>query len=151
MNKSIFDNTTINHLALKNRLIRSATWEGLANPDGSPTQKQLAIYEQLASGGVGLIITGFTGVTADDNGLRNMMRLCDDTLIPAYQKLVDSVHGYDCKIMAQLAMQEYCGKNATGGIKRLEMDDLNKEDVKNIIRFFSDAALRAQNAGFDGV
>lgn len=32
--RDIFDKITLGNLNLKNRLVRSATWEGIAGPDG---------------------------------------------------------------------------------------------------------------------
>jgi len=58
--KKIFEPIECNHLKLRNRLVRSATWEGIARPDGSVTDEAFEIYENLAKGGVGAIITGFT-------------------------------------------------------------------------------------------
>lgn len=49
-------------LKLKNRIVRSATWEALAKPDGSPSQELIEVYRELAAGGRGGIITGFDGV-----------------------------------------------------------------------------------------
>ena len=69
-------------MSLSNRLVRSATWEGIANSDGSITEESYEIYGELASGGVGAIITGFTSVAANDHYFGGMMRLSDDTLIP---------------------------------------------------------------------
>ena len=37
--KQIFEPVKLNHIELKNRLIRSATWEGIAQPDGSMTER----------------------------------------------------------------------------------------------------------------
>ena len=42
-------------MSLSNRLVRSATWEGIANSDGSITEESYEIYDELASGGVGAI------------------------------------------------------------------------------------------------
>ena len=58
--KQIFEPMKMNHMELKNRLVRSATWEGIANPDGSMTRKAYDIYKELAKGGVGAIITDGT-------------------------------------------------------------------------------------------
>ncbi len=60
--KKIFEEKQLKNITLKNRLVRSATWEGIANPDGSITKETYDIYEELAEGGVGAIITGFTSV-----------------------------------------------------------------------------------------
>ena len=86
MMKHLFDNITLKNLKANNRLVRSATWEGIATRDGSVTEEAYSIYDEIAKGGVGLIITGFTSVSANDYYLGGMMRLSDDALIPQYKK-----------------------------------------------------------------
>lgn len=105
--KQIFETVKINRLKLKNRLIRSATWEGIANSDGSVNSEAYNIYKELAQGGVGAIITGFTSVALHDYYFDAMMRLCDDTLIPQYKKLTDIIHEEDCPVITQLALGAY--------------------------------------------
>lgn len=73
--KQIFEETKLGDLTLKNRLIRSATWEGIASPDGSLPEEAYAIYDELAAGGVGAVITGFTSVSLHDCYFGGMMRL----------------------------------------------------------------------------
>ena len=80
--KKIFESVALKNTLLKNRLIRSATWEGIANQDGSVTEEAYEIYGELAQGGIGVIITGFTSVALHDYYFGGMMRLCDDSLIP---------------------------------------------------------------------
>ena len=58
--KHVFETVKMNNIEMKNRLVRSATWEGIADPDGSVTEEAYNIYKELAKGGVGAIITGFT-------------------------------------------------------------------------------------------
>ena len=89
--KHIFEPVKMNHIKLKNRLVRSATWEGIASPDGSVTEETYEIYEELAKGGVGAIITGFTSVVLHDYYFGGMMRLCNDALIPQYKRLTDII------------------------------------------------------------
>ena len=64
--KKIYEGIKLNHLTARNRLVRSATWEGIARPDGSVTEETFEIYDELAAGGVGTVITGFTGVALHD-------------------------------------------------------------------------------------
>ncbi len=45
--KSLFDPIQLKHLRVKNRLVRSATWEGIARPDGSLPEEA---YEILIEG-----------------------------------------------------------------------------------------------------
>ena len=105
--KTLFDKVTLNHITLKNRLVRSATWEAVAEQDGSIGNTAYEIYEELAKGGVGLIISGFTSVSEDDHYFNGMMRLSDDSLIPQYKKLTDIIHTENCPVIAQLALGAY--------------------------------------------
>ena len=58
MEKKLFDRVKLGSIDLKNRLIRSATWEGLADVNGHMPEALYHTYEELAKGGVGSIITG---------------------------------------------------------------------------------------------
>ena len=80
--KTIFDNTEIKNLKLKNLLFRSATWEALADDNGHFDEEIYNIYDQLAAGGVGCIISGFTYVSDSDRYFGGMARLSNDGLIP---------------------------------------------------------------------
>ncbi|MGE5310725.1 MAG: NADH:flavin oxidoreductase, partial [Nitrospirota bacterium] len=58
----LFERTAINGMSLPNRFVRSATWEGLADKDGSVTPRLIEMMVDLARGEVGLIISGYTFV-----------------------------------------------------------------------------------------
>lgn len=55
--KTLFEPFKANNLKAKNRLVRSATWENLATPEGGICANSYRLYDILASGGVGTIIT----------------------------------------------------------------------------------------------
>lgn len=140
--KTIFDKTGINDLQLKNRLFRSATWEALADKKGHFDEEIYRIYDELAAGSVGCIISGFTSVSGDDRYFGGMARLSNDRLIAEHKRLVDTVHAHDVPIIAQLALGEYQNK---------EIDELTDSDIDNIREMFVKAADRAVLAGYDGV
>ncbi len=148
--KKVFEPVELNNIDLKNRLVRSATWEGIAGLDGSVTDKAYEIYEELAKGGVGAIITGFTSVSLHDYYFDAMMRLIDDALIPQYKKLVDVIHKEDTPVIAQLALGGYY-REVNGRYELVEPDDMTEEEIRHVIRQFIEAAVRAKKAGFDGV
>lgn len=148
--KKIFEEKQLKNITLKNRLIRSATWEGIANPDGSVTEEAYEIYEGLAKGGIGAIITGFTSVALHDYYFGGMMRLCDDVLIPQYKKLTDIIHTEEIPVITQLALGAYY-REVKGRYMQVEPDDMTSEEIKLVIRLFTGAAIRAEKAGFDGV
>ncbi len=144
--KKIFEEAHIGNMSLKNRLIRSATWEALAGEDGSLGNELIGIYRDLARGGAGAVITGFTAVSATDDVPAGSMRLDSDSLIPQYRNLADEVHRYGCRIIAQLA----AGYFVKDG-RKVSIDDMMEDDVCRIVKDFADAARRAAEAGFDGV
>ena len=129
--KSIFSPLKLSNMELKNRLIRSATWEGIASIDGSIDDRIYEIYTELSKGGIGGIITGFTSVSSSDVYFDGMMRLSDDKLIPQYKKLTDIVHEEKIPILSQIALGAYY-KNSF----EVEIDDMNEIDVKNVINLF---------------
>ena len=144
--KNIFDAVEVRNMRVKNRLVRSATWEGIAEVDGSISDDTYKIYRELARGGVGTIITGFTSVAANDRYFGGMMRLSDDKLIPQYKKLVEIIHAENCAAISQLAMGAFY-KNSV----EISENEMTSRDVQAVIKMFVDAAIRAQACGFDGV
>ncbi|MDY6421474.1 MAG: hypothetical protein SPL03_13100 [Succinivibrio dextrinosolvens] len=44
--KKVFESSNLKKLKLKNRLIRSATWEGIASEDGSVSEETYEIYDK---------------------------------------------------------------------------------------------------------
>lgn len=144
--KRLFDEIKMNNLTVKNRLVRSATWEGITALDGGIDRRSYEIYEELAKGGVGLIIGGFTSVADNDYYFDGMMRLSRDSLIAQYKKLMDLVHQENCKIIAQLALGAFYRSGA-----QIEPDYMTADEIKTVIQQFVEAAKRAEKAGFDGV
>lgn len=149
--KTLFDETVMGGIHMRNRLIRSATGENLATPEGHIPEDLLDIYQGLAKGGVGLIVTSFTSVASVDHFNDGLLRLHDDGLIPEYKNLADEVHRYGVSIIPQLALGIYQRKNADGSYTKVNVDRMNELDIEEIIRKFVSAAERAKKVGFDGI
>ncbi|MEN6325952.1 MAG: NADH:flavin oxidoreductase [Syntrophomonas sp.] len=162
---SVWEETEIAGIRLKNRIIRSATQEGMADDQGKPTPMLLRKYEALAKGEAGAIITSLTGVQANGKAPSGNMLMMDcDENIEEFCKLTASVHKYGTPIFMQLA---HCGRQtlskvtgyltvAPSPIKdKLYREDIPKEltelDIFQLIEDFVLAVERAQKAGFDGV
>lgn len=164
MNDIIFDNAFLGEFKLKNRIIRSATHDGLADENGAPTLELIKKYEFLAKNEVGCIITGYAGVSK--NGLSpypKMLRIDSDDYIDKYKLLTHSVHKYDTPIVIQLA---HCGRQTSSkviGVQKVapsakrhlfypdKAEELSKSQIQDIINDFVRASLRAEKAGFDAV
>src|SRR5680860_1321417 len=76
--KQLFEKTKINQMELKNRFVRSATWEGLANTDGSCSEELTDLVVNLAKGQVGLIISSAAYVSRSGKGNVTQLGIHDD-------------------------------------------------------------------------
>ena len=145
--KYLFERAALGKLSLKNRLIRSATWEGLADETGHIPEQLYQVYERLAKGGVGAIITGFTSVADDDHYFGGIMRISNDELVREHRRLVNICHAENTPVMVQLALGEYNSPQS----RNMDIDDMTADDIEKVIRLFVAAAQRAAAAGYDGV
>lgn len=145
--KRIFKEVMLGRLELKNRLIRSATWEALADDAGNLDERIYTVYEELAAGGIGAIISGFTSVADNDHYFEKMARLSNDGLISQHKQLTEISHKYSCPIIVQLALGEYNRDN----FRDMEIDAMTQNDIETVKSLFVDAAVRAEQAGYDGV
>ena len=100
--KTLFDTNKIGNMSLKNRFERSATYENLADEAGHITEELFKIYEDLAKGGVGTIITSYAFVTKDEQPNPGMMGIYDNSFIDEYKKLTSMVHKYNSNIIIQI-------------------------------------------------
>ena len=161
--QTLFDETILNGMVLKNRLVRSATWEGMADADGRPTMKLAEYNAALAQGGVGLIISGYAFIRPDGKQLPGQLGIHTDAFYLELRGLADAVHDKGGKICLQLV---HCGGQATTqSAGRLPLapsavkvdqypetpDELTEEGIKELIAAFGDAARRAMGCGFDAV
>lgn len=149
--KGIFDQTTLNNITLKNRLFRSATWEDMADTDGNVTEPLIEVYRELACGGVGTIVTGMATISPDDVSLSGLMKFYDDSYIEKNKKLADIVHEYNCNIVMQASILDYCKRDAYGQLTKVCINELTIKDIKKVVQLFQNAAARAKKAGYDGI
>ncbi|MGL5901163.1 MAG: NADH:flavin oxidoreductase [Cetobacterium sp.] len=162
--KKLFEKTQLKNLELKNRFIRSATWEAMAEKDGHLNKSIYDFYEELAQGGVGLIISTYAFISKNEQPNLGMLGIQDDSLIEEYKELVERVHKYDSKIALQIVYggsqndhpdkekMEILGPSAVENIVfGVTPKEATKEDIRKIVKLFGDAALRAKKAGFDAI
>lgn len=160
---SLFEAGAIGSLELKNRMMRSATWEGMCDPDGRPTPKLTRCYQDLAKGGIGLIITGYTYVRPEGKQLPGKMGLYDTGFETAYRQLTRAVHQDGGRIAIQLvhaggqADPKAAGRQAVapsavkaGGFPHLPME-MSGLEIEAVSDAFGQAAKRAMDWGFDAV
>lgn len=162
--KKMFEPITLAGVELGNRFIRSATRDGYADESGYVTGELVDIYERLAKSGLGAIITGHAYVTDKEQSRQpGQMGIYSDACIDGCRKLTDAVHRHGVKIFLQVScigaqtFSNVAGKLIWGpsavadlatGIMPVEM---SVSDIQTLQQAFTDAAVRAKEAGFDGI
>lgn len=161
-------------LALANRLAVAPMTRVSAGPGGNATPEMADYYATFAKGGFGLIITEGTYTdTTHSQGYLNQPGLATAAHVQAWRPVVDAVHTHGVPVIAQLMhagalsqgnsygehtvapsaitprgqkLQEYGG---TGGWPTPVA--LSSDEIGTVISGFATSALRARDAGFDGV
>lgn len=161
--KQMFEKTAIGGLELKNRFIRSATWERKSDDKGHMTDDLMNIYSDLAEGGAGAIITGYAHVIEEEQPNARMMGIYNDSFIDEYKKLTGMVHVKGSRIILQIVYGGSFTWFNTGNrviwgpsavphkLSNVTPVEMTGEDIRVLVESFGDAALRAKKSGFDGV
>ena len=160
----VFSPITIKGKTIKNRFAEPAVVTDFCNEDGTATERYLAYHEEKAKGGWGLIITEDYNVSPEGHGFRCTAGLWNDKQIASHSELPKRVHRYGTVILAQIY---HCGRQtnsrAIPGLKPRSSsaimcpfgdeipDPLTTEEVKEMVSWYGDTALRAKKCGFDGV
>ena len=164
MLERIFHPGRIGALVLPNRIVRSATYEGLADPEGRVGERYADFMGRLSSGGMGLIVTGHLFVRREGRASVGQGGIHDDLAIPGLRSAVRRVHDEGTRIVAQLSHGGgQAGRGETGNPGTVAPSavtdpaydrvpaELSVEGIRGIVGAFAAAAARAKEAGFDGV
>lgn len=149
----------INHKTLRNRIIMPPMATGKA-VDGSPSEAQINYYKERAKA-TAMIIVEHEYVSTEGMASKGQLSMADDSVIEGYSKLTEAVHDEGALILAQISH--------AGGVARDIEDtpiapnaivirpnmpipkEMMADDISRVIRAFTEAAVRAKKAGFDGV
>jgi 2,4-dienoyl-CoA reductase-like NADH-dependent reductase (Old Yellow Enzyme family) len=161
---TLFSPLQIGTIHARNRLLRSATGESAAEMDvGCPTDEMVQLYDKVAAGGIGLIITGHTAVSIEGRCSNTMTAFYTDDFIPAFARMVEAAHAHDTPIVCQL---NHGGRQVNPEHKHIRPlcpsavqvqgaafvpEELSPSEIERIIDDFGRAAARCKQAGFDGV
>lgn len=160
---TMFEPIDINGMMVPNRFVRSATNDRQAEVSGRVTDGFISVYEKLAAGGVGMIVTGHAFIKWNGKASATMMGAHSDDLIPDMKRLVDAVHKYDSKIVMQI---NHAGRQTSSSVlgegtvapSAVHSTLFNETpraltgaEIEELISAYAATARRAVSAGFDGV
>jgi 2,4-dienoyl-CoA reductase-like NADH-dependent reductase (Old Yellow Enzyme family) len=157
--EKVFEPIKLAGITFSNRIIRSATFEGMSDKNGKPTEQCLNKYEALARGGVGGIITGFIGVSQQGKASDNMAMIDKAENVETFKEITKRMHEMGTPIIAQL---NHCGGQskeesahmpvvAPSKISDYKANEMTKAEILDAIEAFVQGIKRAKEAGFDGV
>ena len=161
---SLFTPGRIGPLVVRNRIVKAATLENMAEPDGRPTDDLLRFYTTLARGGAGLLITGFSYVNQAGKAYPRQNGAHSDAIIPGWLRITAQVHAHGAAIAMQISHggRQVCQPEGHGAapvaptsarslITLVKPKRMTVEDIWQTIQDFAAAASRARIAGFDAV
>ena len=144
----------------KNRIMFPPLTTGYEK-NGMISEQDMGFYTRLAKGGVGYIVLGDV---APINSFSPTPKLFDDSQIPAFKALADSVHAYGTKLGVQIFHPEYDVDAINSLFMQKKFDEM-RQRLHHDMMFFTDeaseemlmsiidkmcaCAVRAQKAGVD--
>ncbi len=155
----LFTKINIGKLTLKNRIVMPALDLGYC-PDGAVSDRLINFYEERARGGAGLIMIGGTAIEASEVW-GGFVSIHDDSLIAGHKKLVTTLKEQGAQVGIQLFHAGRYSYAFTKGhdikapsaimspLSRQMPRELSIPEIHEIIQLFGQAALRAQQAGYD--
>jgi 2,4-dienoyl-CoA reductase-like NADH-dependent reductase (Old Yellow Enzyme family) len=166
MPASAFAPGTLAGLRLRNRIIKTATFEGMT-PGGVPSDALIAHHREIAAGGVGMTTVAYCAVSPDARTFGEQMHI-HPGIVPQLRRLTDAVHREGAAASLQLAHCGFFTKNAelsvphplsasatlnpygfTAGLGRAKA--MTEDDLARTAAEFARATGLAIEAGFDAV
>lgn len=161
---SIFKDYKLGPVTLKNRFVRAATYEGMADIEGVPTKELMDMYTALAKGDLGLLITGFCHISEESKAMQPAQAgIYTEEQVQTWSDITKEVKKYGTKICMQISHTGRQGIIKKGVSKlyspsgtkctyfRTKSERLTEEKIESIVNDYIQAAVNAKRAGFDGV
>ena len=160
MENMILQPIVVGGQTFKNRIMFPPLTTGYEK-NGMISEQDMGFYTRLAKGGVGYIVMGDV---APINSFSPTPKLFDDSQIPAFKALADSVHAYGTKLGVQIFHPEYDVDAINSLFMQKKFDEM-RQRLHHDMMFFTDeaseemlmsiidkmcaCAVRAQKAGVD--
>ena len=123
MGNKLSEPIKVGNLTFKNRIMFPPLTTGYEERDGSIGERSLNFYERLAKGGAAYVVIGDV---APVRTASPTPKLYDDSQIPVYKNLADTLHKYDCKLALQLFHPEY----DVPGVGRMIMEEVLQDRLR---------------------
>lgn len=167
LDKPLWSPLQIGKMSVYGRLFKSATSETRATPDGLVTDELIDFYVPMARAGTPLIVTGNMFVSWQGHSAGRQMGIDDDDKLPGLRRLTSAVREVGQGRVRFIAQLNHGGRQtvrpdaaANPVVSASTVFEpilgtaplaLTGEELPGVVESFAAAALRAREAGFDGV
>jgi 2,4-dienoyl-CoA reductase-like NADH-dependent reductase (Old Yellow Enzyme family) len=150
----LFTPRTIGPISLKNRFMRSATWDTFANADGTPQDLSLQLTVHLSIGEVGLIVP--SAVLCDPHHANpGTFGLFNQSHVTSWQPVIDSLHARGSKFFFQIfrpGIRLPPDQTASLPTARTPSDhEITASEITDSIELFVKSAQLGVRSGADGI
>jgi 2,4-dienoyl-CoA reductase-like NADH-dependent reductase (Old Yellow Enzyme family) len=156
--RDVFGEARLGPITLKNRIIKSATFEG-RTPKGVITDDLIAFHQRVAEGGVGMTTVAYLAVSPEGRTDCHCAQLGEDS-VPGLRRLTDAVHASGSAVSAQIG---HAGPVANGRSNRAPSlapswrlsptgevtRSVSEREIARITDDYRRGAALAVEAGFD--
>ena len=158
--------TTIRNTTFKNRIIKAAMSEALANDAGQPSQLHFNLYEAWAKGGLGCAITGNVMVDFRAKNEPGVVVVESERDLAKLQQWAELGKKYG---MVQLIQLSHPGRQCPKGLNKETVApsavafspmlattfgtprELREDEIHDILQRFATSAQICEKAGFEGI
>ncbi|MBN3790251.1 NADH:flavin oxidoreductase [Burkholderia sp. Ac-20353] len=161
-----FSPLRVGPLTLRNRVIKSATNEGMT-PGGVPSRALVQFHERIAEGGAALTTVAYCAVSPDGRTFVDQAQL-DAPTVTHFRALTDAVHRHGAAASAQIThggcftflpvLSTRRPLSASGGFNKVGVmsgrflkQAMTRDQMTAVAAEFAQAARHARDAGFDAV
>lgn len=155
----VFAPARLGPITLRNRVIKAATWEGVA-PGGLVSDELVEFHLAVARGGVGMTTVAYLAVAPEGRTEANQITWRPEAL-PGLRRLTDAVHEAGARVSAQIGHAGPVADASSNGVASLAPSrsfnplsmTFNRaatpEDISRVTRQHAEAARMAAGVGFD--
>ncbi|OUS93227.1 NADH:flavin oxidoreductase [Rhodococcus sp. NCIMB 12038] len=157
----VFAPSTLGPITLRNRIIKSATFEG-RTPDALVTDELIEFHRRPAAGGVGMSTVAYCAVAPEGRTERGQLWMRPDA-VPGLRRLTDAIHAEGAAASAQLGHAGPVANEKSTGLPALApsrsfnplsmrmIRSATAADISRITAAHGTAARLAVESGFDAV
>ena len=151
-------------VTFKNRLMSTSHAPGYVE-DRHPKLRYQLYHEEKAKGGLALtMFGGSSNIAPDSPSAFGQIWIGDDSIVPVLREFSERIHRHGCAIMCQIThmghrtlwnVEDWLPPIAPSPVRehahRSFPKEMDRGDIRRVVRAFGDAAVRCRDGGLDGV